>query len=155
MATILTNILELFKKYYWQIVTASQMLIQQQLLVLVFCRKARGFTFRNISLSKFQPFDDSGPTLFICYSHPVTKYCIPDFRNLVWICNYEIFEISSSPDLDLSGGCEAGDEGWAQPRPHLLISSEIKFPFFLPNTEKIVREYIFSCNTDISYIYMQ
>ena len=80
-AKILPNILELFKKYYWQIDTASQMLIQQQLLVLVFCRKARGFTFRNISLSKFQPFDDSGPTLFICYSHPVTKYCIPDFWN--------------------------------------------------------------------------
>ena len=80
-AKILPNILELFKKYYWQIDTASQMLIQQQLLVLVFCRKARGFTFRNISLSKFQPFDDSGPTLSICYSHPVTKYCIPDFWN--------------------------------------------------------------------------
>ena len=40
MAKILSNILELFKKYYWQIVTPSQMLIQQQLLVLVFCRKA-------------------------------------------------------------------------------------------------------------------
>ena len=60
---------------------------------------------------------------------------------LVWICKFEIFEISSSPGLDLSGGCEAGDEGWAQPRPHLLISSEIKFPFFLPNIEIVFAQH--------------
>ena len=110
MAKILTNNLELFKKYYWQIVTASQMLIQQQLLVLVFCRKARGFTFRNISLSKLQLFDDSGPTLFICYSHPVTKYCIPDFWNQLfllpdfWI--QDIKDFSHMPENSLLSGFE-------------------------------------------------
>ena len=78
-AKILPNILELFKKYYWQIVTASQMLIQQQLLVLVFCRKA----VRNISLSKFQLFDDSGPT---------NSFVIPtQGKNIVFL----IFETSS------------------------------------------------------------
>ena len=81
-AKILSNILELFKKYYWQIVTASQMLIQQQLLVLVFCRKARGFTFRNISFN----FN----SLMIVGQH--YSFVIPiQWQNIVFL----IFETSS------------------------------------------------------------
>ena len=59
---------------------------------------------------QFQLFDDSGPTLFICYSHPVTKYCIPDFWNQLfllpdfWI--QSIKDFSYLPENSLLSGFE-------------------------------------------------